>query len=69
MPHLMNCPHSCESWCMDCVAEMGRENIDLREAVRACIKLLKEDGDPFRGDHWELMRQLKQALREELPTQ
>lgn len=23
MPHLMNCPHSDEGWCLACVKEMG----------------------------------------------
>ena len=22
MPHLMNCPHSADSWCLDCVKEL-----------------------------------------------
>jgi hypothetical protein len=22
MPHLMNCPHSAEGWCLDCVKEL-----------------------------------------------
>jgi hypothetical protein len=25
VPWLMNCPHSDESWCLDCVAELGEE--------------------------------------------
>lgn len=25
MPHLMNCPHSCEGWCLECVKELHDE--------------------------------------------
>lgn len=34
VPHLMNCQHSVAGWCLECVAELGRENWDLREALR-----------------------------------
>lgn len=33
VPHLMNCPHSDDGWCLDCVAELGNENWRLREAL------------------------------------
>lgn len=33
VPHLMNCPHSDEGWCLDCVVTLGNENWRLREAL------------------------------------
>jgi hypothetical protein len=33
VPHLMNCPHSDDGWCLDCVAALGNENWRLREAM------------------------------------
>lgn len=33
MPHLMNCPHDESGWCLDCVAELGNEAMDLRKQV------------------------------------
>lgn len=29
MPHLMNCPHTEEGWCADCVRQQGERVIDL----------------------------------------
>ncbi len=31
IPHLMNCSHSCDGWCLDCVKELQRdqERIDF----------------------------------------
>ena len=34
VPHLMNCPHSDEGWCLDCVVALGNENWRLRDALR-----------------------------------
>lgn len=34
MPHLMNCPHMADGWCLECVAAIGNEAIELREALR-----------------------------------
>lgn len=33
MPHLMNCGHSAEGWCLDCVAEMGNDNLKFKELL------------------------------------
>lgn len=33
MPHLMNCPHSDDGWCLDCVAALGNENWRMRELL------------------------------------
>lgn len=34
MPHLMNCPHSGDGWCLECVGEMQRLLEQTREAAR-----------------------------------
>lgn len=33
VPHLMNCPHSDDGWCLDCVVRLSEENRVLRERV------------------------------------
>ena len=42
-PHLMNCPHREDGWCLDCVADLGNENWRLREQLaaerEACAKI------------------------------
>ncbi len=42
MPHLMNCPHSPDGWCLDCVKEMGEQLIDLRHAILSVSNLSLE---------------------------
>ena len=34
VPHLMNCSHSADGWCLDCVVELGNENWRLRDVAR-----------------------------------
>lgn len=34
VPHLMNCPHSADGWCLDCVVDLGNENWRLRDIAR-----------------------------------
>ena len=33
MPHLMNCNHSEDGWCLDCVKKLWEENHELRIAM------------------------------------
>ena len=33
MPHLMNCPHMDNGWCIPCVKELGEERQQLAELV------------------------------------
>lgn len=33
MPHLMNCPHSADAWCLECVKKLNDECEQLRELV------------------------------------
>ena len=56
LPHLMNCSHSGEGWCLDCVKELhdqwemtAEREAKLREALRSCLSCMKiqerrEDG-------------------------
>lgn len=40
MPHLMNCPHSEDGWCLDCVKEM-------HDSYEEIIAEYREDGTPI----------------------
>lgn len=33
VPHLMNCPHSDDGWCLACVVELGSERDQLRDVL------------------------------------
>jgi len=35
VPHLMNCPHTDDGWCTECVAELGNENWRQRDEIAA----------------------------------
>lgn len=35
MPHLMNCAHSPDGWCLDCVAKLAADNDHLRRSLAA----------------------------------
>jgi len=45
MPHLINCPHSDDSWCLTCVKELYEEtermNDEIRKKNELIIKLSK----------------------------
>lgn len=66
MPHLMNCPHSCDSWCLDCVKELYDDFTvqvsQMREVLKSCEKKLIEKGDPWDGDDYELMQTIREYL-------
>lgn len=40
VPHLMNCPHTNDGWCAQCVAELGNENLRLRAALDKCRDIM-----------------------------
>lgn len=42
MPHLMNCRHSEEGWCLNCVKEIGEENIELRQQLESIQKTISD---------------------------
>jgi hypothetical protein len=47
-------------------AKPGREESnaapDLLEACEKCERLLLDIGDPFRGDHWQMMQDIRAAI-------
>jgi hypothetical protein len=67
IPYLMNCPHSDDSWCLECVKELGekseRDTALLRQALEALREARAVDcGCPWL-DHWN---DAITALRERL---
>lgn len=51
MPHLSNCPHSEDSWCMDCVAEAWRD--DYNDGLTAGIQVASQIADWMLGNERE----------------
>lgn len=37
MPHLMNCPHSPDSWCLSCVKVLWEEKYKLEEFIHKAM--------------------------------
>jgi hypothetical protein len=50
VPHLMNCPHSADGWCLDCVVALGNENWRLREALTLAAPALELGCDALRNE-------------------
>jgi DNA repair ATPase RecN len=48
VPHLMNCSHSTDGWCLDCVVALGNENWSLREEVEALRSFNLKDIETIR---------------------
>jgi len=42
MPHLMNCPHSEEGWCLACVKEQWEELDKLKDAARVVVSRMEK---------------------------
>ena len=42
VPHLMNCPHTYEGWCLDCVVKLGNENWRLHAELTALREAAKD---------------------------
>lgn len=40
MPHLMNCDHSSDGWCLDCVKELWDDRRELAEAAIDLVESL-----------------------------
>lgn len=66
MPHLMNCSHSGDGWCLECVKEMHDEYtvkmMQVQHVLRECEKKLIEKGDPWDGDDYELMQTIREYI-------
>ena len=62
IPTLMNCQHSGSGWCLECVRNLHAENERLRTAGLRIEKLFLDHGDPFSGDDWQAMQEIRFAL-------
>jgi hypothetical protein len=51
MPHLMNCPHSAEGWCLECVAILGNEAIELRRSLAWAMRNMGSAPHLIRGQN------------------
>tara|TARA_R110000824_G_C15185484_1_gene674210 strand:+ start:260 stop:454 length:195 start_codon:yes stop_codon:yes gene_type:complete len=61
MPHLMNCPHDGNGWCLSCVGELERELITAKGHVAALVSknaILQIENDSLQDqiddDYWPL---------------
>jgi hypothetical protein len=47
IPYLMNCPHSDDAWCLECVKALGekseRDTALLRQALEALVAAVSDD--------------------------
>jgi hypothetical protein len=67
MPHLMNCPHSADGWCLDCVKELhdrfqARVN-DFMTADSKAVAALQAENDSLREDVATMRVLLEQSLQ------
>lgn len=48
MPHLMNCPHQGEGWCLACVKQLWEENESKKEGDETCgpTSVIHQSTDP-----------------------
>lgn len=47
MPHLMNCQHSPDSWCLDCVKKLHDENEKENEYLKNLLNRLMSEVRPY----------------------
>lgn len=45
MPHLENCIHKDDGWCLDCIKELGKENLKFSQAILKLSRIIKELGE------------------------
>ena len=67
MPWLHNCPHSEDSWCLPCVASMGKQLEELTRAARAYVELRQPGIRSSMSEHkawWDAQDTLKKVLNE-----
>jgi hypothetical protein len=51
-------------FCETCKAVRERNAAALFNACKKCEKMLLDIGDPFRGDHWDMMQDIRAAIAE-----
>lgn len=49
-------------FCETCKAARERSAVDLLKACQAAERLLLDHGDPFRGDDWQMMQDIRAAI-------
>lgn len=50
MPHLMNCPHMDDGWCLSCVRELWEESEKRRECIKALLVRFDDFNSRFYPD-------------------
>lgn len=65
MPHLMNCSHSGEGWCLDCVKELYDR---LEKAESKCLVSVPLDHKFTKGDRETYLVQWKQDYADDGKT-
>lgn len=66
VPHLMNCPHNDDGWCLDCVADLGNQSWKLREALAALCEAADSTNYPQHGPNWDRLRNALVSARQAL---
>lgn len=67
MPHLMNCSHSSDGWCLDCVKELHDECQAWKDKLQEVVDLIDDilfdssfrpvdsEGNPIKGNDYYLV--------------
>jgi hypothetical protein len=64
MPHLMNCPHSEDGWCLSCVKKQVDAAEKLQEASRNAASQCYGFSDGLLKVEYDVITKLRQALSE-----
>ena len=59
MPHLENCSHSGDGWCLACVSKLNARHDELRDALRLARRRLDDPESMTSNEE----RQIEDALR------
>ena len=51
MPDRMNCPHSGEGWCLDCVIKLSNQNADLKAILERICMWAEYPPEPLSSSH------------------
>lgn len=57
MPHLMNCPHQAEGWCLDCVGKQHAQLEVLRDILKDAMRYAEwhdKHIHPFKGETFQM---------------
>lgn len=53
MPHLMNCQHSTDGWCLECVKELQEERDDLEDELGKAMSVVYASEEFLAGNYDE----------------